>query len=169
MIRPICASFPRCTPRRGKPARIPHHRKHRRSPVECHILRRGWKRKGRGERARCADKDGKKGRARKKEREGGTKKRGKRNDGGMGRDGERRRGVQARPATWGMKKVENRYRQKRIFSPRISRFFSPPPRLFLRVFFRCVPRTYRGYVYTTERRRISAYDSEYRSLNARRD
>lgn len=51
MIRPICASFPRCTPRRGKPARIPHHRKHRRSPVECHILRRGWKRKGRGERA----------------------------------------------------------------------------------------------------------------------
>lgn len=125
MIRPICASFPQCTPRRGKPARIPHHRKHRRSPVECHILRRGWKRKGRGERARCADKDGKKGRARKKEREGGTKKRGKRNDGGMGRDGERRRGVQARPATGGMKKVENRYRQKRIFSPRISRFFPP--------------------------------------------
>lgn len=125
MIRPICASFPRCTPRRGKPARIPHHRKHRRSPVECHILRRGWKRKGRGERARCADKDGKKGRARKKEREGGTKKRGKRNDGGMGRDGERRRGVQARPATGGMKKVENRYRQKRIFSSRISRFFPP--------------------------------------------
>lgn len=91
MIRPICASFPRCTPRRGKPARIPHHRKHRRSPVECHILRRGWKRKGRGARARRADKDGKKGRrARKKEREGDTKKRGKRNDrGGMRRDEER--------------------------------------------------------------------------------
>lgn len=72
MIRPICASFPRCTPRRGKPARIPHHRKHRRSPVECHILRRGWK-----------ERDGKidhggwtrtKGRARKKERENESKR-----------------------------------------------------------------------------------------------
>lgn len=35
MIRPICASFPRCIPpapsraRSGKPARIPHHRKQR--------------------------------------------------------------------------------------------------------------------------------------------
>jgi len=48
MIRPICASFPRCTPRgpphrsrarSGKPARIPRHRKQRGSPVECHISR----------------------------------------------------------------------------------------------------------------------------------
>ena len=48
MIRPICASFPRCTPRRGKPARIPHHRKHRRSPVECHIFAARMEKKGTG-------------------------------------------------------------------------------------------------------------------------
>lgn len=56
MIRPICASFPRCTPppprrapgraRSGKPAWIPHHRKQRGSPVECHISRQ--RRSGRG-------------------------------------------------------------------------------------------------------------------------
>lgn len=45
MIRPICASFPPMHPpplghaRSGKPARIPHHRKQRGSPVECHISR----------------------------------------------------------------------------------------------------------------------------------
>lgn len=57
MIRPICASFPQCTPSPapsrarsvGKPARIPHHRKQRGSPVECHISRQrrsGWEPSG---------------------------------------------------------------------------------------------------------------------------
>ena len=124
MIRPICASFPRCTPRRGKPARIPHHRKHRRSPVECHILRRGWKeRDGRAERERPTRT---KARARKKERrereqEGGIKDRGSKKV-EREREGERERGTGERNTSVallrGMKKVENRYRQKRIFLSR---------------------------------------------------
>lgn len=169
MIRPICASFPRCTPRRGKPARIPHHRKHRRSPVECHILRRGWKRKGRGERAWTRtggrrEEQGKRNEraALKKEGRETTGRRRMRRRGTGGRDGEESTSTACHRGDEKKWKTDIGKRESFLL---VSLASPPPPPplapLPPRVFFRCVPRTYRGYVYTTERGRISA--SEYDS------
>lgn len=94
MIRPICASFPRCTPRRGKPARIPRHRKHRGSPVECHIFRRGWEERD-SKTAWEEDRGQREEKEREGEEEGGTKKGGERGENTKGR------GLQPYPATRG--------------------------------------------------------------------
>lgn len=113
MIRPICASFPRCTPRRGKPARIPRHRKHRGSPVECHILRQRMERKGQLEAEPRREEEKEQGSER---NEGGTRKGGETErergrerwrEGEKGRERVHAEGERTRtgtPATRGMKK-----------------------------------------------------------------